>query len=171
MADITSESNVLVTGYKCEVYAGTSASNKKKIGMVDSFTASKNLQTQRAQVIGTIMPVSIDPQALSASVSMSGFIAKKSVVQAAKYGKGDATVNAFCPDDGIYTSETVTKVPYVCLVNKNTNEVICELEWAIPTSYQVQSQGQSYIKANIQMEAITMNIGSAYKDSTMNLQQ
>lgn len=76
MADITSESNTLVTGYKCEVWAGDSASSAKKIGMVDSFTASKNLQTQRAQVIGTIMPVSIDPQALSASITMSGFIAK-----------------------------------------------------------------------------------------------
>lgn len=171
MADITSESNTLVTGYKCEVWAGDSASSCKKIGMVDSFTASKNLQTQRAQVIGTIMPVSIDPQSLAASISMSGFIAKKEIVKAAKYGSGDATVNAFCPDDGIYTKETVTKVPYVCLKNKNTKEVICYLEWAIPTSYQIQSQGQSYIKANIQMEAITMNVGSAYQDTTLGLQK
>lgn len=171
MADLTSESNVLVTGYKCIVKAGNSATDCKEIGMVDSFSASKNLQTQRAQVIGTIMPVSIDPQALSASVSMSGFIAKKEIVKAAKYGKGDATVNAFCPDDGIYTSETVTKVPYVALVNKNTKETICELQYAIPTSYQIQSQGQSYIKANIQMEAITMNVGTAYQDTTLGLQK
>ena len=167
---VTSESNVLVTGYKCEVWAGDSETEAKKIGMVDSFTASKNLQTQRAQVIGTIMPVSIDPQALSASISMSGFIAKKSVVQAAKYGAGDATVNAFCPDDSIYTKETVTKVPFVGLKEKNNNDWVCTLDWAIPTSYQVQSQGQSYVKANIQMEAITMNIGSAYNDETLKLQ-
>lgn len=170
MSNITSESNVLVTGYKCEVWAGDSATSAVKVGMVDSFTASKNLQTQRATVIGTIMPVSIDPQALSASISMSGFIAKKEVVQAAKYGSGSATINAFCPDDQIYTAETVTKIPYVCLKNKATGEVLCHLEWAIPTSYQVQSQGQSYIKANIQMEAITMNIGSAYQDETFGLQ-
>ncbi|MCQ2577556.1 MAG: hypothetical protein MJ176_03380 [Treponema sp.] len=167
---ITSESNVLVTGYKCEVWAGESATSAIKVGMVDSFTASKNLQTQRAQVIGTIMPVSIDPQALSASISMSGFIAKKEIVKAAKYGKGDATINAFCPDDGIYTKETVTKIPYVCLKDKTKGEVLCTLEYAIPTSYQVQSQGQSYIKANIQMEAITMNIGTAYQDDSFGLQ-
>lgn len=171
--DITSESNKLVTGYKCEVWASNNddGTGAVKIGMVDSFTALKNIQTQRAQVIGTIMPASIDPQSLSASLSMSGFIAKKVLVKQAKYGSGDATVNAFCPDDGIYKNESVTKVPYVCLKNKDTKDVICYLSWCIPTSYQIQSQGQAYTKANIQMEAITMNVGSAYKDDTLKLQQ
>lgn len=172
MADLNVQSNVLVTGYKCEVWAGNSEAEAIKVGMVDSVTISKNLQTQRANVIGTIMPVSIDPQALSASVSMSGFIATKEVVKAATYGSGDCTINAFCPDDSIYKQETVSKIPYLSLRKKNGDKAvsICHAEWCIPTSYQVQSQGQSYVKANIQMEAITMNIDSGYTDSSMSVQ-
>lgn len=170
--DLTSESNKCVTGYNCAVFAGNSEAEAYQVGMVDSFTMSKSIQTQRANVIGSIMAASIDPQAVSASISMSGFIATKKVVQEAKYGSGDCTINAFCPDDSVYDSQTVRKVPYIAFKKKTKSgwASICHAEWAIPNSFQVQGQGQSYIKANIQMEAITMNIDAAYQDSSLGVQ-
>ena len=67
-------SSLLVIGYRCQVRVGTSAADAQVIGFVDSAEMSKQIQTQKAQVLDSIFPASIDAQAISVSLD------RKSVV-------------------------------------------------------------------------------------------
>lgn len=159
----------ILTAYNCSVW-GVVGGNEYKIGIVDSVTMSKNIQTQRAMVIGDIMPASVDPQSLTASISLSGFITPKAkpIDPKSKYGSGDTTLATLCPDDELINSLSVKKIPELIIKDKGGNK-LCIAEWCIVSSYQIQAQGQGYIKANVQLEAITMNLGNEYTDETLGM--
>lgn len=165
--DKSMQQNSLIRGSNCWVWAGESASKCVKIGYCDSFRASKSYQLQRANGIGELLTFSIDPQGYQVTCSMSGFIPTKSVVGATTKnlrGQGDASLLCFDVSVDDYVEEKVTKFPYICLKDKASDSVICEITDAIEQNFNISAQGASYIKGDISFEAIDMNSPAEMKE-------
>lgn len=163
--DFNIAQDLLVRGTSCWVRVGQSASDAKEVGFVDSFRGSKNLQLQRAAICGSIVPASIDPQGVSVSVSITGFVATKAVYEGTEIynGKGAISLASFNPDDESFIkNEVITKFPYMEFYDKKTEKIIASFTTVIPSQFSISVNGGSYIKADIQLEALTMSSGSEY---------
>ncbi len=155
--------DTLVQGINCIVKAGKSPSDAKMIGLVSEVSFRKQIQTQRAEVIGEILPVSIDPTNISVSVSFRGFILKKGVDLGDFY-----TAKEFNPDDDeVIEEQKVIKIPYLELYDKKAQSVIGSTTWAIITSYEESSSGKNYVTANCSFESIGFFNGSDYPRSEL----
>ena len=163
MANYNIAGDTLVQGINCIVRAGNSAADAKMIGLVSEASFRKQIQTQRAEVIGEILPVSIDPTGISVSVSFRGFIPKKGVDLGDFY-----TAKEFNPnDDDIIDEQKVVKIPYLELYDKKSGSVIGSTTWAICTSYEESSSGKNYVTANCSFESIGFFNGSDYPSSEL----
>lgn len=157
--------HALVTGYRCWCRAGNDASDAKEIGFVDSMAATKQIQLQRAQVCGSIMPASIDPQAISISLNLSGFMATPGVYSGTQAinGLGEVSLASFNPNSKDFIEGKVAvKFPYMDFYDKKSGIIIASFQDVIATSYRVTVQGGAYVKSDIQLEAIDMSSGSDY---------
>lgn len=160
--------NLLVKGTSCWVRAGESASSAKKVGFVDSFSATKNIQLQEAAVCGAIVPASIDAQGIRVSLQMTGFLATKDVYSGTTSynGKGDISIASFNPkSEEFITNQVVTKFEYMDFYDEKTSKIIASFDWAIPESFSLQFNGGAYSKANVSMRAIDMSGGKDYDTS------
>jgi hypothetical protein len=164
MANLQLQQNALVRGTSCWVRAGKDANSVKKIGFCDSFRGTKNMQLQRAQVCGEIYPVSIDPQGISVTLSISGFIPAKGVLKDDSInGNGDVSIMNLDPDaENFIEEQTITKIPYLEFYDESSGDVITYFTNVIPQSFSVTINGGSYIKGDLQMEALTMSGGEAF---------
>lgn len=162
------QKNLLVKGTSCWVRAGESASSAKKVGFVDSFSATKNIQLQEAAVCGAIVPASIDAQGIRVSLQMTGFLATKDVYSGTTSynGKGDISIASFNPkSEEFITNQVVTKFEYMDFYDEKTSKIIASFDWAIPESFSLQFNGGAYSKANVSMRAIDMSGGKDYDTS------
>lgn len=167
MSELKVQQNALIRGSSCWVRMAKSASDPvKTLGFCDSFRGTKNMQLQRAQVCGEIYPVSIDPQGISVSISISGFIPVKNAVGSSASdinGSGDISIMNLDPDaKNFIENQKITKIPYLEFYDKSTNSVIASFTNAIPQSFNITGNGGSYIKGDMQLEAITMTGGDDY---------
>lgn len=154
--------DLLAKGTSCFVRVGKSASDAQVIGYVDSFIATKNIQLQRANIIGSVESVSIDAQAVSATISMTGFIANKAVYEGSQTynGSGKISLASFNPkNEDFIKANVTTKFGYIDFKDEKTGLIITSLNMASASSYRVSGNAGAYIKADIQMEAIHMSPG------------
>jgi hypothetical protein len=159
--------NLLPRGTSCWVRVGENASDAANhiVGFVDSMNGTKQIQLQRANVCGSIVPASIDAQAISVNLSLTGFVASAAVYNGTETFNGGGTVSlsSFNPDsDDFIKNEVMTKFPYLDFYDDKTGDIIASFKDVIPSSYRVTIQGGSYVKADIQMEAIWMSSGKDY---------
>jgi len=159
--------NLLPRGTSCWVRVGENAADAAShiIGFVDSMNASKNIQLQRAAVCGSIVPASIDPQAISVQISMTGFLASSKVYNGTETYNGGGTVSiaSFNPNsDDFIKKEVMTKFPYMDFYDDKTGDIIASFRDVIPSTFRVTINGGSYVKADVSMEAIWMSSGSDY---------
>lgn len=157
--------DLLVRGTSAWVRVGNNANDAQEVGFADSFRGSKNLQLQRAAVCGSIVPASIDPQGVSVSISITGFVATKSVYEGTQTYNGGGTISiaSFNPDDDAFiTNEVITKFPYMDFYDKKTGNIIASFSTVIPSQFSISVNGGSYIKADVQLEAIKMSSGKDY---------
>lgn len=163
MADYNLKGDTLVQGINCIVRIGSDPASAKKVGLVQDCSFRKQIQTQRAEVIGEILPVSIDPTGISVSVSFRGFIPKKGVNLGDFYTAKELNPN----DDDIIDNQKVVKIPYLELYDKKAGAVIGSTTWAIMTSYEESTSGKGYTVANCSFEAIGFFNGSDYPTSEL----
>lgn len=156
----------LIRGTSCWVRAGSGAANAKKIGFCDSFRGTKTTQLQKANVCGELYPVSIDASGVQVTLSISGFIPKKSILtsDATVNGKGENnyTVTAFNPDSANFVTNSLQDVPYIDFYDENQKAVLFSFTNAIASSFSVTGNSGGYIKGDLQMEAIDMNGSNTY---------
>lgn len=166
MSKLQVQNNALVRGTSCWVRAGANANTAKKIGFCDSFRGSKNLQLQRANVCGSIYPVSIDPSGVQTSISISGFIPTKKVIQQSDIdlnGKGEVNITLFNPDETSFIeNESITKIPYIDFYDENAKTIIVGFRDAVASTFNITGNGGGYVKGDLQLEAITMTGGVDY---------
>lgn len=161
----TQDQDVFVKGSECIVRVGTSAADATAVGYVDSFTGTKNINLQPAQVIGEINPVSLDPMSISVSLSLTGFLACKAVSEGTQIyaGGGHVSLSSFNPNDDDYGKPgVVTKFQYIDFYDKKRKQIITSFRYASSASFSISGNGGAYTKANISMQAIKMSSGKSY---------
>jgi hypothetical protein len=162
-------SSVFTIGYRCQVRVGTSANDAQVIGFVDSAEMTKQIQTQRAQVLDSIYPASIDPQAISVSGRLTGFLASPKVYSGTETlnGGGKVSISSFNPKTEDFKQGTVvSKFKYLDFYDKKKKLIICSLDTLVPNSFSVTMQGGTYVKANVGFEALDMSSGADYEAQT-----
>ena len=163
MADYNLQGDSLVQGINCIVRIGNDPASAKKVGLVQEFSMNKQIQTQKAEVIGEILPVSIDPVGISVNTSFRGFIPKKGVKLGDFYNVKELNPN----DDDIIDNQKVVKIPYLELYDKKAKAVIGATRWAVMTSYGETTSGKGYTVANCSFESIGFANGSDYPTSEL----
>lgn len=162
-------SSVFTIGYRCQVRVGTSANDAQVIGFVDSAEMTKQIQTQRAQVLDSIYPASIDPQAISVSGRLTGFLASPKVYSGTETlnGGGKVSISSFNPKTEDFKQGTVvSKFKYLDFYDEKKKLIICSLDTLVPNSFSVTMQGGTYVKANVGFEALDMSSGADYEAQT-----
>ena len=157
--------HALAVGYSCWVRIGTNSSDAEKIGMVDSMRATKNMQLQRAQVCGAIMPASIDPQSFTVNLNLSGFMPIPSLMEdgVAINGMGTYTLESFNPDSDDFVNGNVpVKAEYMDFYDESTDTILASFKYVIPSSFGITINGGSYVKADISAEALYMSSEKDY---------
>ena len=164
-------SSIFTIGYRCQVRIAdnTAGSDPKVIGFVDSAELTKQIQTQRAQVLDSIYPASIDAQAINVSGRLTGFLASPSVYKGTESfnGKGEISLASFNPSSDDFVSGTViTKFAYLDFYDEKKELIIASCTTIIPNNFSISMNGGTYVKANISFEAIDMSAGSDYTEET-----
>lgn len=159
MSDYNLKGDRLIQGKDCFVRAGskTDGSDAKIIGFVSEASFRVQVQTQKAEVIGHFLPVSIDPTSVSVSTSFKGFIPKKVV----EIDNSDWSAKNFAPTtSAIVDAEKVCKIPYLELYDKKNKCVVGSTTWAIITSYNETTSGKNYVTADCSFESIGFDNGT-----------
>lgn len=162
-------SSLFTIGYRCQVRVGTSASDAKVIGFVDSAEMSKQIQTQRAQVLDSIFPASIDAQAINVTGRLTGFLASPAVYSGtAQYnGGGKISLSSFNPKSADFKNGTVvSKFKYLDFYDEKKGLILCSVDTLISTGFTITLNGGTYVKANVSFEAIDMSSGEDYEAQT-----
>jgi len=163
MANYNVNGDVLAQGINCVVRVDLedeSGSNKQVIGFVSEFSIRKSIGLNRAEVLGELLPVSLDPTSIQTTVTMRGFIPTAALVKAGidtVRGGTDAkfSMKSFNPDDQkLVDSQVATKIPYLEFYDKKHGCIVGSTTWAIATSYGDASSGKGYISADITLESI-----------------
>lgn len=171
MANYNIAGDILCQGKNAVVrvdFDDPNGSNPQKIGAVQSYTATKTLDVQRAEVIGLLLPMSLDITGVHANFSLSGFIPAASFIEGMKSerGGGEYSMKSLNVDDeSMIDKESVTKIPYLDLYDEREKCVIGSTCWVVPSSYSERSQGKGYITADVALEGIGYKNGSSYKSA------
>lgn len=151
--------NLFHIGSHCFVRVGQSSADAQIVGFVDSADGSKNIQTQDARVIGSVIAASIDAVGVDVQLNLSGFVATKEVYNGTqKYnGGGKISLSSFNPKSSDYKAGVVTKFTYIDFYDDKHKTILAAFHDAISTTYRVTLQAATYCKSNISMKAIDMD--------------
>jgi hypothetical protein len=154
---------IIATGYNCQVRVGTSAAAAEPIALVASFQANEDFQVQEATCIGNLGPVSLDPQGFTCSITLDGFIpAKGKLDNAIQYADGGRiSIGDKIPDREEFVEPGaggLIKFEYLDFYNKKAGKVLASFHGVLITSYGINAEGNSYVRNNVQMRALSMNM-------------
>jgi hypothetical protein len=142
-------------------------SNPQIIGFVETYSIRANITLQRAECVGEILPVSLDPTSVQVTVSLSGFIPAKNLIDQgidSVRGGGKLVLKFFNPDyQKLVDTKVITKIPYLDILDSKHKSIIGSTTWLSPTSYQDGGQGKGYVKSDVTLEGIGYNNGPDYK--------
>ena len=161
--------SIFTIGHRCQVRVGSSASDAQVIGFVDSAEMTKQIQTQRAQVLDSIFPASIDAQAINVSGRLTGFLASPKVYSGnvSLNGGGKVSLSSFNPKSADFTSGSViTKFAYLDFYDEKKKLTLGFVKDVIATNYTITVNGGTYVKANVSFEALDMSSGADYEDQS-----
>lgn len=159
-------SSIFTIGYRCQVRVGTSAADAQVIGFVDSAEMSKQIQTQRAQVLDSIFPASIDAQAINVNGRLTGFLASPAVYKGTQQLNGGGTVSlaSFNPKSADFKNGVVvSKFKYLDFYDEKKKLILGSVQTLISTGFTITMNGGTYVKSNVSFEAIDMSSGEDYE--------
>jgi hypothetical protein len=152
---------IIATGFNCHVRVGFSATDAQKIALVASFQASEDFQVQEATCLGNLGPVALDPQGYTCSITLDGFLpAKGKIDNVVQYEEGGKiSIGDKIPDREEFSLPGgLVKFAYLDFYNKREGKVLASFEGVIITSYGINAEGNSYVRNNVQMRALSMNV-------------
>ena len=159
-------SSVFTIGHRCQVRVGTNAADAQVIGFVDSAEMSKQIQTQRAQVLDSIFPASIDAQAINVSGRLTGFLASPAVYKGTQRlnGGGTVSLSSFNPKSSDFKNGTVvSKFKYLDFYDEKKQLILGSVDTLVSTGFTITMNGGTYVKANVGFEALDMSSGEDYE--------
>jgi hypothetical protein len=161
--------DILAQGINCIVRVDPddeSGSNPQEIGFVNEATIRKNIGIQRAECIGEILPVSLDPNSIQTTITLRGLVPSKNLLDAGidtVRGGGKVCLKSFNPDDEkLADTKVATKIPYLDIYDEKHKCIIGSTTWAVATSYGDSISGKGYLQADVTMEGIGYNNGTDY---------
>lgn len=164
MAVYNQHGDRVLQGKDCWIYIGTSPADADVLGFAQDFSIRVQVQTQKAEVLGEFLPISIDATGVSVNTSFKGFIPKKGV----SYSNGKWTVKNLAPTtSAIVDGEKIIKIPYMELRDKKSGSTICATTWAILNGYNETVSGKGYVMADVSFESIGFENGSDYKTTDL----
>ena len=170
MARYNIQGDLLAQGINCIVRVDVddeSGSNPTEVGFVSEATIRKQINIQRAEIIGEILPVALDPTGIQVTINLRGFVPSKSLCDAgveSARGGGVVHLKSFNPNDAnLIEKKVATKLPYLDLYDDKHKCIIGYVNWAVPTSYGDSISGKGYVIADCTMEAIGYENGNDYK--------
>ena len=145
-------------------------SNPQIIGLVQDVNIRKTISLQRAEVLGEILPASLDPTSVQTTTTMKGFVPNKALLDAgldSVRGGGVYCMKSFNPDDSrLVDTKVATKIPYMDFYDKKHKCIIGSTSWAIATNYGDSSSGKGYVMGDVTLESIGYNNGPSYPSVT-----
>jgi hypothetical protein len=167
----TPNGDILVQGINLKVRVDPddeTGSNPQVIAFVQDASVRKSIQVQRAEVIGEILPASLDPTSIQTTMTLRGFIPTKTLVDQgvdSVRGGGAIHLKTFNPDDSrLLETKVATKIPYLDLYDDKHKSILVSTSWVIVTGYNESSSGKGYVTADITLEGIGCNNGPDYGD-------
>lgn len=164
-------SEIVLQGRNCFVRVDVedeNGSNPIKLGLVKDVKVGVNIQVNKAECIGHMLPVSMDAQGVEVSISISGYIPRN--LESLKAAEGDnctAYIKALNPGEGdilsMFAKDTNKKIPYIDFYDARNKEIIGSSTWAIVESYNESLTGRDYYSCDINLKAIGYKNGSSYK--------
>jgi hypothetical protein len=157
------DETIIATGYNCHVRVGTNAADAARniIGMVGSFQANEDFQVQETVCVGNLGPISIDPQGYTCSITVDGFLPVKRVMDGKQMyaDGGKKAIMDYVPDRAKFMVEdgAMPKIAYLDFYNKQSKTILCSFSGVLITSNGVSADGNSYVKNNVQMRALSWN--------------
>jgi hypothetical protein len=141
-------------------------SNPQIMGFVETYSIRENITLQRAECVGEILPVSIDPTSVQVVTNLSGFIPSKNLITQgvdSVRGGGKVMIKQFCPDvSKLIDTKVITKIPYLDIYDEKHKSIIGSTTWAVVSSYQDGGQGKGYVKSDVTLESIGYDNGPDY---------
>jgi hypothetical protein len=152
---------IIATGYNCQVRVGKNAADAEPIALVASFQANEDFQVQEATCIGNLGPVSLDPQGFTCSITLDGFLpAKGKLDNAIQYADGGKiSIGDKIPDrEEFVEAAALTKFEYMDFYNRKAGKVLASFKGVLITSFGINVEGNAYVRNNVQMRALTMDM-------------
>lgn len=165
MANITQNGNIITKGTDCYVFVDfqdDSGAGVEKIGLASEYSATKDMEVQKANVLGEILPVSVDIVGINATIHLSGLIPAKNV--SSEYYTDGKSVKNFNPDaKKIISGENGAKIPYICLKDKKSGSIIGYGTWGVPSRYAENTQGKNYVQVSVDIQLTDYKNGPDYE--------
>jgi hypothetical protein len=157
---------IIATGYNCLVQAKEEdvGDDWNTIAMVASFQANEDFQVQDAIVIGNLGPISVDPQGYTCSITLDGFLPAKRILDGVgppeEFGGGKKAPMDYVPTRKSFMSEDgiPQKLHALRFINKKGDDgevTLAKFTGVIVTSSGVSCEGNSYVRNNVQMRALS----------------
>jgi hypothetical protein len=154
----------IARGYNCFVRVSKTAdatSPSNTIGYVTSFQATEDFGVQEAVCLGNLGPIAIDPQSYTCNIQIGAFIpaVKTNLTNAPAEGSLGATPleddipsRADFMDD---TNSAVERYSYLDFYDRKNGRIIAKFTGVLVTSNGVQAEGNSYVRHNVSMRALS----------------
>ena len=106
---------------------------------------SKQIQTQRAQVLDSIFPASIDAQAINVTGRLTGFLASPKVYNGTQQlnGGGKVSLASFNPKTADFKNGTVvSKFKYLDFYDEKKQLILGSVDTLISTGFTITVNGE-----------------------------
>ena len=146
---------IIALGHNCKVVVD----GVKTIALVASFQANEDFQVQDAICLNHLGPVSIDPQGYTCTITMDGFL--PSMKEKINYNGttfGDEALMHNVPSRDTFMNGSTQKFAKIDFVGKDSDGgdvPLASFEGVIVTSNGISAEGNSYVKNNVQMRALS----------------
>lgn len=152
MAFETQTKQVLISGANVVVRVNSTpgGAGSTVLGLVSQASYNENFQIQKANVLGHLGPISMDPQDYSCEITIGAFAARIPV----DVPEGsDTEIAPWVPSRGKALDDNA-KFPYLDFYDLGTQEVIEAFSGVIVASSGKQIEGGGYVRVNVQLQAL-----------------
>ncbi|GAB6276242.1 MAG: hypothetical protein SAMD01599839_07820 [Rectinema sp.] len=152
MNNITKQ--IIASGANVVVRIGKASDSAEiEIGLASNVAFNENFQLQKANVVGYLGPLSIDPADYSCEITIGSFVPAKRNMNANDAPGGSQALSELVPtratalDDGV-------KFQYLEFYNKKSDTVLAAFSGVVVASSGMNVDGNAYAKSNIQLWAL-----------------
>jgi hypothetical protein len=154
------EKHIIATGASVVLRVSTNSLKPSTIlGLVSNVSYQENFSLGRANVIGLLGPVSIDPQDYNLSITIGTLVPAKLKIGADGYDNITKGVLEMLPKrSSIFSTKSGKVFQSMDFYDKDSKEVLACFIGCVLESNGMQIEGSQYARANVQFQAIDRTV-------------